>query len=484
MNIHVFGAASGIGQWFVEKLFGDDPKVSAYDIAERIQDAFVACPQVNRCFLDRVGSAKGDYLAAWKGQFSPGDWILLAVPEESLAELCALLALHLPEGCCVAVMTSKQERPVALVSEALPGRYVVGMHPLFGHKVGSPYGQIVALCSDAPLPESVEKMQSRLEKSGLTVSHLSPADHDQYMGYVQALTHFVMLAFSGTLSKSGQKIDELMQVKTPPFEFLSAFSSRLLLGAPSTYAAIQNSEVARDIREHFLSFCQTLHDDMSRACDQHRVSKIEEIRTPFTGSELGYCATLSSTAVAAVQAREEQFYRAWKKGELIVFKTDHGRNANMWRVGSLSDVSGGTVKIDEFKLRIKEPDGQNCIVAPVSEDAIDAYKKKGFNIRPRRVEGVKKNHLTLMKNEDAQRWIREQLLPVTANISLENPLGFSSAFLESWLPHTFDDVVRCCVLGEDRGCVALEVTYLPFRSLDINRTLMQAFCNGEAYHAG
>jgi prephenate dehydrogenase len=85
--------------------------------------------------------------------------------------------------------------PCALLERHLPGRGVVGTHPLFGPQSApvSCAGQRIALCAIPhgaaidPLP-TVERLCTRL---GLTIVHCTPKEHDTQVARTQFLTHFI-----------------------------------------------------------------------------------------------------------------------------------------------------------------------------------------------------------------------------------------------------------------------------------------------------
>lgn len=122
--------------------------------------------------------------------------VIFAVP---LAAFETVLKRAVPflqtDAMCFDVCSVKM-KPLELMREILPETVeIIGTHPLFGPQSGREgiAGMRVALC---PLrTDKGEKIKRFLvEKLNLKVFEKSPAEHDQEMAHVQALTHFVARA--------------------------------------------------------------------------------------------------------------------------------------------------------------------------------------------------------------------------------------------------------------------------------------------------
>ena len=479
MGIHVFGAATGIGRWLITRCTDNSEKIYAYDINPKVVNEYQD-KNVKACHLNKEDCINGDYLRHSIGFVNANDWVFVAIPEKYLEEFCLLLAKHLPDNCIVAVMTSRQAEPVKLVSQIVKQASVCGLHPLFGPTVASPHGQIIALCYNGNPNPKFDNLRSFFDKFGITVSILLPEEHDLYMGYVQALTHFVFLSFFSTVTCSGYNWNELMKVKTPPFQFLAAFSSRLLMGTPATYASIQNSDSARDIRENFLKLANELHIKLSRESQKEREDVIGEIRNPFSGTLLDELSQFSITAVAAVQDRERYFFDVMQKKEVIVFKT---KNTNRYRVGFVEKIGPTYIEFNEILTRIKNSSGNKRVPIPINSIAIESYRQDGIKINMRRNTQVKKGNIVLLPKEECMRWIEDNILSVSRLISVHNPMDLAEEIFEKWVP-TFVPGVKKCFFVEahkKRGEVSrvkLAISIDPSTSISEIEKNIRAFCYG------
>src|SRR5574341_136793 len=195
-SVHIIGGAGGIGRWLLDKALGNHESLYCYDVNER---ALEGLPKtINSCPLSSVLSYE-----TYANNFQPNDWILLAVPLTAFETTLQQIAGVLKEGSLVVSLTSVQEKAFGLLEKYVPKTCVyLGCHPLFGHTISSPVGQIVALIGYNENFLQHREFWESLSAIGLMPTDLSPAVHDRYMAVVQALTHFCLLSFAGTISKN------------------------------------------------------------------------------------------------------------------------------------------------------------------------------------------------------------------------------------------------------------------------------------------
>lgn len=475
MNVHIFGAAAGIGRWFIEQVFQGSNRVYAYDIDAQIESLFEVESGVHPVHLNL------DHPDLTGLDFQPDDWVLLAIPEPALGHLCERLKPYLPASIQVAVMTSSQARPVALVKEFLTQARIFGLHPLFGPKIGSPAGQSVALCrSEEGLDiADTETLVQALKAAGLQVIYKTVLEHDRDMAYVQALTHFILLSFAHLLGHSNQRMLSLMEMRTPPFQFLSAFASRMLVLSPDTYAAIQVNQANQDVRERFLQAVEELHRVFSQGDLDLAVKQIESIKAHFSTGTLEESAHYSGMAVSALQAKEQLYRKRLEQKTLVVFQT---KEISRWRVGVIDHISDFNLELTEFITRVEQGDKQ-LIPCPVSDSAIEAYRKKGINVKTQTRLKIRKEHLELKPASETGDWLKANLLPAERSVTFVNQVGLQPAFVARWLPEIFDYLWDCQLIdahqdvsGEER--MVLTLVYNP--EVDINQLehKIQSFLSG------
>ena len=445
-QVHILGAASGIGRWFAQQVFTAQHRLYVYDISAEVEQIYAEYKlEASPVYLN-TDTPMADQLR----YFLPDDWVLLAVPEENLVLLCEQLATVLPASVNVVVMTSRQAKPVALVASILRESRVFGLHPLFGPHVISPYGQTVAICSDQGIADAHEEqtafLTDELSKAGLSVIHKNIDEHDQDMAYVQALTHFILLSFSHALGHSGQRMENLLEMRTPPFQFLTAFAARMLMQSPDTFAAIQVAEGHREIRQQFLAAAQELQDIFSAGPLDRAVKKITDIKDRFSLSMLEECMHYSGMAVSAIQEKEQFYIEKYQKGEPIVFRTSQTLR---YRVGVINKVSDFSLELTEFMTRV-EVDGRALIPYPVSDSAQRAYRKKGISIKLQTGLKIRKEHMELLPFSEVKVWFKGNLLPLHKTHSFSNSMGLKAEFVVFWLQKIFTNIWECYCLDEHK----------------------------------
>lgn len=124
-----------------------------------------------------------------------GDVVLLAVPWRRLGAVAAAIAPHLAPQTVIVDVSSIKVEPLAMLQQALPGRVIVGLHPLFGPQSGAAglAGLPVAHCTGGtPADRRVARYLERRLKLRRVV--VSAEAHDREMGRVQGLTHVIARA--------------------------------------------------------------------------------------------------------------------------------------------------------------------------------------------------------------------------------------------------------------------------------------------------
>jgi len=118
--------------------------------------------------------------------------VLYAVPIRALERAILDTRDTLGPDTIVADVCSVKMIPCDLLTRLLPGRSIVGTHPLFGPDSApvSCAGQRVAVCSlgDPRAVACVEEVYARL---GLNIVRCTPEEHDSQVARSQFLTHFI-----------------------------------------------------------------------------------------------------------------------------------------------------------------------------------------------------------------------------------------------------------------------------------------------------
>ena len=452
-NVHVIGGAAGIGKWLVSHVF---EHAYVYDLSQK---ALELLPSTARPCL--VGpNTYSDY----EQQFGPADWILLGVPLTVFEDTVNMLVPVLKDGSLVVTLSSIQDQPVRVLRSRLPaGRSLVGCHPLFGHTVHSPVGQIVALTEFDERQSQHREFRRALSERGLIVTQLELAEHDRYMAYVQALTHFCLLGFAATLGRSGVHPGDLLKLRTPNFQFLFAFASRIIKQSSTTSGAIQSTADAALIRKSFLDCLSDLHGSFGAAKDvQQHARVIEGLRAPLTGAEVDEGAEVAAVAVDSIQAFDQLVHKYKMSAAPFLFRN---RITGRFKVVRILEIRHDEICYQESTRAIKDNDRVRFAIG-LNVEAVKNYRAMGITF-PRAVqEVIKKRNIKLVPSEEVDAFYREQLLPITTEYNLQNPLGHRDDYFEEWLPLVVRGLWSCQFLDgfRKRGGierVTLRLTFNP-----------------------
>ena len=144
--------------------------------------------------------------------------VVLAVPVARLAEAARAILPHLRPGALVIEVCSLKTHPISVLRGILPpGVEILGTHPLFGPQSGEAgiAGLPIVLCPEGPESARVRLAARILRRMGLTVSRMTPEEHDRQMAWVQGLTHLVARLVSRLdmppLTQTTPSFDHLMR---------------------------------------------------------------------------------------------------------------------------------------------------------------------------------------------------------------------------------------------------------------------------------
>lgn len=232
----VLGAAGLVGRWARTHLAAAPGHVLAVDRVDAADgadgadgaggtwlraDALDPCPRL----LEAVATAPA---------------VVVALPEhEALGCLEHLVPAAGPGT--VLVPTCSVQVPVFARAEQLGAvQTVVGVDPLFQPTL-DPAGRPVAVVArdgaDAP-----DWLVGRLRAGGMTVTAMTPHEHDETLAYLQALPHAAVLAFATALADAPVDVDRLMAVAPPPAATLVALACRMLTSPVEVYRDVQRAE--------------------------------------------------------------------------------------------------------------------------------------------------------------------------------------------------------------------------------------------------
>jgi prephenate dehydrogenase len=456
-HIHVFGGLRGIGRWFVEHVFqGRDLSVSVYDID--IPSSPQLAPGVAvRHIHYRNGTLEG------VPAFGPTDAIVLAVPVGALRQTCAALFPRLPDGCLVFDMSSIKREPHAIMEQHSAGRLtLLGTHPLFGPQLASPVGQTVVLTGFDANNERHAWLYHLLRSRGFIIQQTTPEQHDEYMLYIQVLTHFVLLTFARVLVDRQRSMSELLNFKTPPFAFLTAFAGRLLGGNALTYASIQRLEGAEELRAAIVQAAQELAADFAPGSDTTAAAAaIRALVEPFRGSEISECFAISGRAIDSVQQNEQRLFELAESGRLCGLQ--RGGSERVY-IGVIQDVGADRILFEERARRIKSMGGKYAVFT--GEHVRESYQAIGIAFGSFRRFELLKRHIRVLPDSELHAWLEQHMLTLTRDVNVRARLPLAREFYETLLPRLVPDLVAAQFVeyyreSEYSSKITLSITHRP-----------------------
>jgi prephenate dehydrogenase len=119
--------------------------------------------------------------------------VIFAVPIRSLRQALLGYRDELGPDTIVADVCSVKMIPCDFLTQLLPGRPVVGTHPLFGPDSApvSCAGQRAAICALPGGDRAVACVEDVYRRLGLNIVRCTPEDHDAQVARSQFLTHFI-----------------------------------------------------------------------------------------------------------------------------------------------------------------------------------------------------------------------------------------------------------------------------------------------------
>ena len=423
-QLHVFGAGSGIGRWFVSHVFSNLRKQAgwytcAYDISSE------SLSQLAQLHQD-IAANVVDTTNPPQFVFSAQAIVIVAVQAEVVPRLLSWLAPALVRGPTVISFTSVQAPTLEVLRAQLPANCArFGCHPMFGPGVSSIAGLQLAITDCDCQREEVQWLLSHLRERGFGLTFVSAQEHDLAMGVVQGLTHFSFLLFAAALARvtreSKLRIDQLAGLHTPNFRFLNAFSKRVLSMQSATVGAIQKGPFAEPLRRVVLEEGQKLAQALDQASGGlAAAAPIHEIRQALRGPGLAEGADFASWAVARLQSVEEQLFAARASGQWVVVRH---RLTGRLRVLRLWEVATHHLRCSQVMLPSEE-----LSVVPLCAESIQNYARLGFGDPRLSPETLRRSsvvisrvHLEVYSGQEAQALLAAHVLPAKTVLHIRAP---------------------------------------------------------------
>lgn len=189
------------------------------------------------------------------------DVVIVSVPIDQAEKVILEVAPLVKKSGLLMDLTSVKMSPMECLKKTKAS--YIGCHPLFGPTAGI-HGQTFIVCpGSGKLWEFW--LKRILESNGVIVRELSAKKHDEFMSYIQTLTHFSHIAFADALRKSGIPIKEFIKYPSPVYMLELYLMGRILNQDPKLYANIQiENPLNVKAVESYLKSCRQLAETIER----------------------------------------------------------------------------------------------------------------------------------------------------------------------------------------------------------------------------
>ena len=163
------------------------------------------------------------------------DIVIVSVPISATLKIIKTIRGYIKKSSLLCDFTSLKELPMREMLKAKCG--VTGMHPLFGHLVLNIKNQTIIFCSGRD-NKWTKFLKNIFKQNGAKVIFTTPRNHDKKMAIIQALTHFINIAFAQTI----QKQDDMHYINsylTPVFRLQALNIGRVLGANPELYTELE-----------------------------------------------------------------------------------------------------------------------------------------------------------------------------------------------------------------------------------------------------
>jgi chorismate mutase/prephenate dehydrogenase len=231
----------------------------------------------------RVSTLERNDWAAAAERCREVDLVLLCVPIDVTGTVARQLGPYLPPKCVLADITSLKTDPLQAMLAAHRGP-VLGLHPLFGPTTSSMDKQIVVV-TPGRMDDACQWVLDQFAAWGSVVVHATPAEHDQIMGFVQALRHFATFAFGQFLCRKNASLNRSLEFSSPIYRLELGMVGRLFAQEAELYAEIifatpQRREMLKDYIVSLSSNLEMLEKgDKNKFCEEFR--RVSEWFGPF-----------------------------------------------------------------------------------------------------------------------------------------------------------------------------------------------------------
>jgi prephenate dehydrogenase len=277
-RVVVFGAAGVVGRWARRHLAGDQDQVATVDLTGEVDHRADA----------RAPDAKT------RAAVAAADLVALALPEDVAAACIDWLPDAAPARAVVLSTCSVQRPLFDRSAKAGMPQLLIGANPMFSPTLPAAGRPVVVVAREQR--DEVAAVRDRLAAAGMSVTVMTPDEHDAAMSYLQVLPHAAVLSFAGALAQAPVDVETLMAMAPPPARTLIALACRMVTAPPEVYWDIQHANPDGEQRRRELRAAIARLDTLvvaGRSADfQAALSAAADWLGPHLGVGADECRTL------------------------------------------------------------------------------------------------------------------------------------------------------------------------------------------------
>lgn len=224
-KVAIIGGSGKMGRWFANFFLKDGKEVTITGRDKRkLQET-----------KEQLGVEVATNIEAVKN----ADIVLLSVPIDDFEEVVKEISPHTRPGQVIIDITSIKVFPVETMQKYLGTSLILGTHPMFGPGAKDIAGQNFILTPTNEKETTLaQKVKVYLESKGAKTTLMTPQEHDEMMGIVLGLPHFITLVSADTML-SLNKLKQTEAIGGITYKALLTLVKSVISEDPEFYASLQ-----------------------------------------------------------------------------------------------------------------------------------------------------------------------------------------------------------------------------------------------------
>jgi len=232
-EVAVIGAGGNMGCWFSRYFNNKGIGLSVYDI----NPASMKCSSNTIIYENITNCVQG------------ADLVLVCVPTKTTPVMIHECASKMKPGAILAEISSVKQRTSMALKKISSSIKPLCIHPMFGPG-RKDLKQMKILLIPARNEENELKILNEIFEEAIVVVIPNAKIHDELIGVVLGLTHYINMVFAGTISK--QDLSYLRDVTGTTFEIQSLLAASIMTEEPDLLISLllENQSVKKHIQNY------------------------------------------------------------------------------------------------------------------------------------------------------------------------------------------------------------------------------------------